>query len=695
MMRRARKATAVLRVLTVLAQSLLARAHKSYPSIERVAKSLTTFSSPDEVDELLGNFNVTPAVPVRGFLYTTMLASKGLGPQYPTNHEKKTAATPGQVKNTLNWWNVVSGGLHTCAVRRYFNRSKHSSSDDDFDHLSPDDAPGQLRCWGQNDFGQVHPVPQPFGEPADPDGQMTDERGRTGKKCTGASAEQRAVGTTELNLGLPGKVVLAARRDCWDWDDGWRNLSAGWLHTCGILADGRLICWGNNDHGEMGHLAEPPLLDEGEPKCESEDGIGSKCHARFMGKFALTEFGGVSAGRRQTCAIKCVSSVDAEGNTVYQNQQSDSWTLDNRQGWPEFPPATCTQGRVVCWGDDRLGQGAGGLSKLEAGKVAQYDDFVSVCSGAAHSCAVRAGGSLYCWGHDGNLRTKVPQRLLSMKWRGVRCRGAHTCALSFADQVNRSSLECWGHNGHRQSTVPEFARQVLVPVPDSTVPQIRKEIYSRPVFGFDTGDSHSCALWYTTSDERRCDLEKSKSPAMNGDCWGDNAYSQCNLDKNFRQYGWEDQSNICAAMFYTQISTGSYHSCGITMDDVGRLCQKESTCDEYPPPLCAQKCDLGGLPERSEGSPINVCPRHIRGGLLETPRMAYVSIGDKPDMDQLDSGQPMCVPTRANHLRCWGLDSHGQLFVPGLITSAAPRAVALAIPTMIFSVAFSVALLFH
>ena len=114
----------MLRVLTVLAQSLLARAHKSYPSIERVAKSLTPFSSPDEVEELLGNFNVTPAVPVRGFLYTTMLASKGLGPHYPTNHEKKTAATPGQVKNTLNWWNVVSGGLHTCAVHSRFKRRR-------------------------------------------------------------------------------------------------------------------------------------------------------------------------------------------------------------------------------------------------------------------------------------------------------------------------------------------------------------------------------------------------------------------------------------------------------------------------------------------------------------------------------------------------------------------------------------------
>ena len=31
--------------------------------------------------------------------------------------------------------------------------------------------------------------------------------------------------------GLPGDDLSVVRRDCWDWDDGWRNVSAGWLHN--------------------------------------------------------------------------------------------------------------------------------------------------------------------------------------------------------------------------------------------------------------------------------------------------------------------------------------------------------------------------------------------------------------------------------------------------------------------------------
>ena len=105
-----------------------------------------------------------------------MLATNGW-PQYPGY-----ATIPGHnsdvqgVASTLNWWKVESGGMHTCAIRRYFNRSKHQSSDADFDHPSPDDAPGQLRCWGMNDYGQVHPLPLPFGEP--PTEDRRDEKGR-------------------------------------------------------------------------------------------------------------------------------------------------------------------------------------------------------------------------------------------------------------------------------------------------------------------------------------------------------------------------------------------------------------------------------------------------------------------------------------------------------------------------------------
>ncbi|MEC8192412.1 MAG: RCC1 domain-containing protein, partial [Myxococcota bacterium] len=35
---------------------------------------------------------------------------------------------------------------------------------------------------------------------------------------------------------------------------GWRGISAGHSHTCGITADDRAVCWGGNGHGE----ASPP-----------------------------------------------------------------------------------------------------------------------------------------------------------------------------------------------------------------------------------------------------------------------------------------------------------------------------------------------------------------------------------------------------------------------------------------------------
>lgn len=75
-----------------------------------------------------------------------------------------------------------SAGFHSCAIRRYFNSSKHTLPVDysTFDHMSPDDAPGQLRfvpcrsrfnlltgrnrCWGMYDYGQIHPLPLPFGD---------------------------------------------------------------------------------------------------------------------------------------------------------------------------------------------------------------------------------------------------------------------------------------------------------------------------------------------------------------------------------------------------------------------------------------------------------------------------------------------------------------------------------------------------
>ena len=62
-----------------------------------------------------------------------------------------------------------------------------------------------------------------------------------------------------------------------------------------------------------------------------------------------------------------------------------------------------------------------------------------------------------------------------------------------------------------------------------------------------------CCCQGTTYDERDCNYEQKKPPAMNGECWGENSYGQSNYHLNVRPYGWQPES-ICDAIFYSQVS---------------------------------------------------------------------------------------------------------------------------------------------
>lgn len=72
---------------------------------------------------------------------------------------------------------------------------------------------GSVWCWGNNDFGQL--------------GRATDDMTATARYAAG-----------EVLLG-------GARMDAVAVD-------AGHLHTCAALRDGRVVCWGSNDLGQLG-----------------------------------------------------------------------------------------------------------------------------------------------------------------------------------------------------------------------------------------------------------------------------------------------------------------------------------------------------------------------------------------------------------------------------------------------------------
>src|SRR5262249_46538001 len=89
---------------------------------------------------------------------------------------------------------LAAGMHHTCAVR----------------------SDGSIKCWGENNYGQLG-----LGDNT-PRGSMPDQMGAQ---------------LPLVNLGT-GKTVTA--------------LSAGYEHTCALLNDGKVKCWGENDHGQLG-----------------------------------------------------------------------------------------------------------------------------------------------------------------------------------------------------------------------------------------------------------------------------------------------------------------------------------------------------------------------------------------------------------------------------------------------------------
>ena len=130
------------------------------------------------------------------------------------------------------------------------------------------------------------------------------------------------------------------------------TLSAGGMHTCAILDNGSVSCWGRGSNGQLGN---GETSDRTTPTLTSSLGPGRTAVA-------------LSSGTHHTCAI-----------------------LDN--------------GSVSCWGDGYYGQlGNGGTSdkytptltsSLGTGRTA-----VALSSGGYHTCAILDNGDVSCWGWD-------------------------------------------------------------------------------------------------------------------------------------------------------------------------------------------------------------------------------------------------------------------------------------------------------
>jgi alpha-tubulin suppressor-like RCC1 family protein len=227
-------------------------------------------------------------------------------------------------------------------------------------------------------------------------------------------------------------------------------LTAGTDHTCALLSAGVLQCWGGNFYGQLGDGTAnsflAPVLVAGLPGGAAE----------------------VAAGRFHTCALTPGGGVKCWGLNA-DGQLGDGTT--NTRGTPgdvsglssgmaavttgrEYSCALTAGGGLKCWGYNSAGQLGDGTTDDRAlpGDVVGLSEGVwDVEAGAWHACAVTSGGAAKCWGFnfwwqlgDGTTEdrpTPVDVAGLSSGVTAIAAGAWHSCALTAGGAV-----KCWGRN---------------------------------------------------------------------------------------------------------------------------------------------------------------------------------------------------------------------------------------------------------
>jgi len=313
---------------------------------------------------------------------------------------------------------VSSGAEHTCAISG---------------------AERQLFCWGSNKDGQSGYVSGP-----------NDDSAR----------RPQAVQDFETN----GALLHVAQ------------VSAGYRHTCAVLESGAIYCWGQQANGRLGNLVSiagasdlPRPVQRGGASIDDAlqvvTGISHSC----------------AVLRDHTVACWGSNGVGQLGNGKQEGESTSALAvpgLSDVESLAAGPQHTCalSQGRVLCWGSNASGQLGREDAALDVpGAVPEVIDAVAITAGNGFSCALRAQGGAWCWGSndsgergDGSMQSSAtPSRVQLDGVLEISAGYKHACARS------EKGVACWGKSlfgqlGYETGTQMSSATPRRIQALDST-----------------------------------------------------------------------------------------------------------------------------------------------------------------------------------------------------------------------------------
>jgi alpha-tubulin suppressor-like RCC1 family protein len=370
---------------------------------------------------------------------------------------------------------------------------------------------GTVRCWGWNDFGQLG------------NGSLTSTEVPQFVASLFTSNDRPA----DVRAVVAGAIHTCALRidtiACWGSNEsgqlgdntttdrtravhlgiiGATDLALGFSHTCALLQNGRVRCWGDNTFGQLGTGNRTPQI-----RATTAANVSN-----------LTDAVAIGAGLFHTCAVRvngnvvcwgsnangqlgnnakegqCDPGISSCGQTTPQAVVNLSQAVDVVAG-ETHSCALRADGSVRCWGNNESGQLGDGTfaESLDATTVSDLDNVKAVAAGWHHTCALNASGNVFCWGNNfsgqlgddtsDNRGEPVPVLDLPIDVIGLAAGNTHACV-----QRANGTLNCWGFNDFGQLGAQPVG---VVSTDPFTVANISGNV---PAVTIDAGPFHTCGI---------------------------------------------------------------------------------------------------------------------------------------------------------------------------------------------------------
>ena len=277
-----------------------------------------------------------------------------------------------------------------------------------------------------------------------------------------------------------------------------RQVSAGWAHTCGVTPDYRAYCWGDNVAGALGdgttiQRLTPVSVTGGRKFRQVDAGIDFTCGVSYPDNRSFcwgNNWAGQLGDGTTTSRLRPTLVV---GGLYFKQVRTGGF----------HACGITTTNRAYCWGynsSGRLGDSTN-VTRLRPTRVAAGSRrFRHVDAGGDHTCAVTTTYRAFCWGNGANGALGNGKTYLSfwpravaggLSFERVTTGNGHTCGETAGNRAY-----CWGYNGHGQLGDGTTTTR-LTPVP------VAGGLFFRQV---SAGREHTCG----------------KTPADVAYCWGDN-----------------------------------------------------------------------------------------------------------------------------------------------------------------------------